>query len=496
MIKYYPQMHTKIPPEIINITTKLEENGFEAFLVGGCVRDMILNREPKDWDITTNATPEQIISIFPNTFYENDFGTVGIKNEDATDQRLKVVEVTPYRLEGAYTDNRHPDNVIFSQKIEDDLKRRDFTVNAMAYSVSKSEIIDLYSGQADLKDKIIRTVGESQARFSEDALRIIRAIRFSCELDFQIDPDTERGIVESAELLTNISRERIRDEFTKILMSKNPMYGLQTMNKLGILRFVVPELLESIGIEQGGTHSYDVWEHLLRSLQHSADKDYPLEIRLAALFHDIAKPATRRGGGKNKQWTFFGHEVIGARMTKKILSDLKFPNSVIDNVTKLVRWHMFFSDTEQITLSAVRRMIVNVGGADEIWNLMNLRICDRIGTGRPKEDPYRLRKYHSMIEEALRDPISVQMLKIDGKKLMEITGITPGPKIGNTLNALLEEVLDDPKKNTEEYLDSRAKELVNLPEEELKKLGEKGKQSREEAEEGELKKIRSSHRVK
>jgi putative nucleotidyltransferase with HDIG domain len=279
-------------------------------------------------------------------------------------------------------------------------------------------------------------------------------------------------------------------------MSKNPMYGLQTMNKLGILRFVVPELLESIGIEQGGTHSYDVWEHLLRSLQHSADKDYPLEIRLAALFHDIAKPATRRGGGKNKQWTFFGHEVIGARMTKKILCDLKFPNSVIDNVTKLVRWHMFFSDTEQITLSAVRRMIVNVGGADEIWNLMNLRICDRIGTGRPKEDPYRLRKYHSMIEEAVRDPISVQMLKIDGKKLMEITGITPGPKIGNTLNALLEEVLDDPKKNTEEYLDSRAKELVNLPEEELKKLGEKGKQSREEAEEGELKKIRSSHRVK
>lgn len=489
-------MLNKIPPEIINITTKLEENGFEAFLVGGCVRDMILNREPKDWDITTNATPEQIISIFPNTFYGNGFGTVGIKNEDTTDQRLKVVEITPYRLEGAYTDNRHPDSVIFSQKIDDDLKRRDFTVNAMAYSVSKNEIIDLYRGQIDLKDKIIRTVGESQARFSEDALRIVRAIRFSCELDFQIDPDTEKGIVESSELLTNISRERIRDEFTKILMSKNPMYGLQTMNKLGVLRFVVPELLESVGIEQGGTHSYDVWEHLLRSLQHSADKDYPLEIRLAALFHDIAKPATRRGGGKNKQWTFFGHEVIGARMTKKILSDLKFPNSVIDKVTKLVRWHMFFSDTEQITLSAVRRMIVNVGGADEIWNLMNLRICDRIGTGRPKEDPYRLRKYHSMIEEALRDPISVQMLKIDGKKLMEITGITPGPKIGNTLNALLEEVLDDPKKNTEEYLDSRAKELVNLPEEELKKLGEKGKQSREEAEEVELKKIRSSHRVK
>ncbi|MFZ2522810.1 MAG: CCA tRNA nucleotidyltransferase [Minisyncoccia bacterium] len=489
-------MKFSIPFEVVNITKTLEDKGFEAFLVGGCVRDMVLNREPKDWDITTNATPEQIISIFPNTFYENSFGTVGVKNEEVVDPRLKVIEVTPYRLEGAYSDNRHPDSVVFSQKIEDDLKRRDFTINSLAYSVSKDELIDLYSGSKDLKDKVVRTVGEPLARFSEDALRLVRAIRFSCELDFTIDPNTEKGILELSELITNISKERIRDEFVKIIMSKNPMYGIQNMNKLGILRYVVPELLETIGVEQGGTHSYDVWEHLLRSLQHSADKNYPLEIRLAALFHDISKPATRRGGGKNKQWTFFGHEVVGARVTKKILLDLKFSNSVIDKVVKLVRWHMFFSDTEQITLSAVRRMIVNVGGATEIWNLMNLRICDRIGTGRPKEDPYRLRKYHSMIEEALRDPISVQMLKINGKKLMEITGITPGPKIGNTLNALLEEVLDDPNKNTEEYLQNRAKELISLSEEDLKKLGEKGKQSREEAEEGELKKIRSSHRVK
>ncbi len=489
-------MKFSIPSEIEYITKTLEENGFEAFLVGGCVRDMMLNREPKDWDITTNATPEQIISVFPDTFYENSFGTVGVKNEDSLDPRLKVVEVTPYRLEGAYTDNRHPDNVIFSQKIEDDLKRRDFTVNSLAYSVSKESIVDLYRGEEDLKDKIIRAVGDPMARFSEDALRIIRAVRFSCELDFAIDSSTERGILELSELLTNISKERIRDEFVKIIMSKNPMYGLQTMKKLGVLKYVVPELLDTYGVEQGGTHSYDVWEHLIRSLQHSADKDYPLELRLAALFHDISKPATRRSGGKNKQWTFFGHEVVGARVTKKILENLKFPTKVIEKVVKLIRWHMFFSDTEQITLSAVRRMIVNVGGGVEIWNLMNLRICDRIGTGRPKEDPYRLRKYHSMIEEALRDPISVQMLKIDGKKLMEITGINPGPKIGNTLNALLEEVMDDPTKNTEKYLASRAIELVNLPDDELKKLGDKGKQSREEADAEEIKKIRSSHKVK
>lgn len=489
-------MKHKIPTEIIQITCKLEENGFEAFLVGGCVRDMILGREPKDWDVTTNATPEQIIAIFPETFYENTFGTVGIKNKETTDERLAVVEVTPYRLEGAYTDNRHPDNVIFSHKIDDDLKRRDFTVNAMAYSVSKDTIIDLYNGQDDLKDKIVRTVGEPVARFAEDALRILRAIRFSCELGFEIDPGTEKGIVELSELLTNISRERIRDEFLKIVMSKNPMYGLQSMRKLGVLKYVVPELIDSFGVEQGGTHSYDVWGHLLRSLQHSADKDYPLELRLAALFHDIAKPATRRSGGKNKQWTFFGHEVVGARMTKKILENLKLPTKVTEKVVKLIRWHMFFSDTEQITLSAVRRMIVNVGGAESIWDLMNLRICDRIGTGRPKEDPYRLRKYHAMIEEALRDPISVGMLKIDGKKIMEITKITPGPKIGYTLHALLEEVLEDPKKNTVEYLENRAMELIVLPENELKALGEKGKELKEEADQEEVKKIRSSHKVK
>lgn len=489
-------MHSKIPKELTQITTKLEENGFEAFLVGGCVRDMILGREPKDWDVTTNATPEQIISIFPETFYENTFGTVGVKNPDTENEKLKVVEVTPYRLEGEYTDNRHPDSVIFSHKIEDDLKRRDFTINAMAYSVSKDVIVDLYNGETDLKDKIIRTVGDPVARFAEDGLRLLRAVRFSSELDFQIEPQTEKAILEYSHLLVNISKERIRDEFQKLIMSKNPMYGMLNLNKLGLIDYIAPELKTTIGIEQGGTHSYDVWEHLLRSLQHSADKDYPLELRLAALFHDISKPATRRSGGKNKQWTFFGHEVVGARVTKKILENLKFPTKVIEKVVKLIRWHMFFSDTEQITLSAVRRMIVNVGGEESIWELMNLRICDRIGTGRPKEDPYRLRKYHSMIEEALRDPISVGMLKIEGKKIMEITKISPGPKIGYTLHALLEEVLEDPKKNTSEYLENRAQELIVLPENELKTLGEKGRELKDEVDQEEVKKIRSSHKVK
>jgi tRNA nucleotidyltransferase (CCA-adding enzyme) len=244
-----------------------------------------------------------------------------------------------------------------------------------------------------------------------------------------------------------------------------------------------------------GLHAYDVWEHLLRSVQGAADKKYELDIRLAALFHDISKPESRRKGKGKKEWTFYGHEVLGARETKKILSNLKYPTKIIEKVTKMVRWHMFFSDTEQITLSAVRRMIVNVG-KENIWDLMNVRICDRIGTGRPKEDPYRLRKYHSMIEEALRDPVSVGMLKIDGKKIIEITETKPGPKVGFILHALLEEVLENPEKNTAEYLENKAKELILLPENELESLGNQGKLSKEEADEEEIKKIRGTHRVK
>lgn len=484
-----------IPNEVSYVTRTLEDGGFEAFLVGGCVRDLILDQTPKDWDVTTNANPDQIISLFTKTFYENQFGTVGVVNEETKDDTLKIIEVTPYRLEGEYSDNRHPDTVIFSKKIEDDLKRRDFTMNSLAYSVSKNEIIDLYDGQKDIKDKTVRTVGEAEHRFKEDGLRMLRAIRLGTQLDFEIEKKTEKAILENRVLLENISKERIRDEFSKIIMSKNPMRGLLIMQKLGVLHYVVPELEETIGIEQGGIHTYDVWEHLLRSVQHSADKEYDLEIRLSALFHDISKPESRRSGGKNKQWTFYGHEVLGARKTKKILTNLKYPTKIIEKVVSMIRWHMFFSDTEQISLSAVRRMIVNVGRSN-IWDLMNLRICDRIGTGRPKEDPYRLRKYHSMIEEALRDPISVGMLKIDGKKIMEITKITPGPKIGFTLHALLEEVLEEPTKNTEEYLEKRAMELIELPVNELKALGEEGKMSKEEADEEEIKKIRSIHRVK
>ncbi len=486
----------KIPEEVSRVTSKLEQGGFEAFLVGGCVRDIIMGRDPKDWDVTTNANPEEIIRLFEKTVYENNFGTVLVIQEDVSQETLRQIEVTPYRTEAKYSDFRHPDEVKFSDKIEDDLKRRDFTVNSLALN-SKGHLIDLFDGLKDIEKKTIRTVGNSDERFTEDALRILRAIRFSVQLDFSVSHETTESIVKNRELLKNVSSERIRDEFTKIVMSNNPSMGIILLHKLGLLEYIIPELEEGVKCEQLGEHIYDVWEHLLHALQHAADKNWSLEIRLAALMHDIGKPRTRRwdgtkAGGKGK-YTFYGHEVVGARMAKKIMERLKFTKKEIELVESLVRNHMFFSDTEKITLSAVRRIIVKVG-KENIWTLMNIRECDRVGM-KKKEAPYRLRKYFAMIEEALRDPISVGALKIDGEFMIKELNIKPSPRMGWMLHALLEEVLDDPNKNTIEYLESRILELDKLNDTDLKNLGEKGKEKKEELEEGEIEKLHSKHGV-
>ncbi|MEK7114410.1 MAG: HD domain-containing protein, partial [Patescibacteria group bacterium] len=291
-----------------------------------------------------------------------------------------------------------------------------------------------------------------------------------------------------------VSRERVKDELMRVLNSDQPMSALVLARQLGILEYIASDLIRGIGVKQNQAHSYDVFEHNLRTMQHAADKKWGFDIRLAGLYHDIAKPETRRWSEEKKDWTFHGHDVVGSRVTKKALEDLHLPRETINKVVKLVRWHMFFSDPEQITLSAVRRMIKNVG-EENIWDLLNLRICDRIGTGRPKEQPFRFRKYKAMVDQALRDPISVTMLKIDGSRIMGLFHVKAGPIIGWTLNALLEEVLDNADLNTEEYLDKRSEELLKMPEAELKKLGESGKKKREEAEDEEISKIMSKHHV-
>jgi len=538
----------KIPKEVSHVTDTLKKAGFEAYLVGGCVRDLLMDRTPKDWDVTTNAKPQQIMALFEKTVYENTFGTVGVcviretikkdvaretvgKSVSQETPEYLIVEVTPYRIEAKYTDFRHPDEVKFSDKLEDDLKRRDFTVNAMALNMSdKNSITDKFEGLKDIKDKTIRAVGKADDRFSEDALRMLRAVRFSCQLDFSISHETMESILKNSELIKKISAERIRDEFAKIIMSKNPASGIVMLQKFGLLKNIIPELEEGIRCEQLGEHIYDVWDHLLHALQHAADKDWPLEIRLAALFHDIGKPKTRRLAGKQnvlegtlgrsgddgqrkfsaenfrgesenilfpkskKKYTFYGHEVVGARMAKKIMERLKFPKKEIELVEKLVRNHMFFSDTELITLSAVRRIIAKVG-VENIWLLMNIRECDRVGM-KKKEAPYRLRKYFAMIEEALRDPISVGQLKIDGNFLMKELGIKAGSRMGWMLNALLEVVLENPEKNTVEALSEIVKSFELLSDAELKALGDKGKEKKEELEEEEVAKLHQKHGVR
>ncbi|MBU1178753.1 CCA tRNA nucleotidyltransferase [Patescibacteria group bacterium] len=491
----------KTPNEILKIIDILELAGFEAYLVGGCVRDLLLGAacgepvEPKDWDITTNARPEEIQKVFPDSFYENDFGTVGVKT-GSDEKSLAVVEVTPYRIEEKYSDKRHPDEVKFSQKLEDDLKRRDFTVNAMALRLGSGqayEITDLFGGQEDLKKKIIKTVGKPEERFEEDALRILRAVRLAAELGFSIEKETEKILSQEAGSLKVISEERIRDEFIKIIMSDNAVWGLKEMQKLGILKYIVPELEEGIGVTQNKEHIFTVWDHNLKALGHAVEKNFSFEVRMAALLHDVGKPRTKRGEGTDS--TFYNHEMVGAKMTSQILSRLCFPKKIIEKIVKLVRWHLFFSDTEVITLSAVRRIVRNVG-PENVWDLMSVRFCDRIGMGRPKEQPYRLRKYESMIEEAMRAPVHVSQLKIEGRKVMETAGLEPSPKVGFILHALLEEVLDDPSLNTEKYLLKRVGELAKFSDEKLKELGVEAKERKEKEEEKEISKIRSKYGVK
>ncbi len=476
----------KLPQEVQLIIQTLTEAGFEAYAVGGCVRDLLIGKSPKDWDVTTNAKPEEIQKLFPEHVYENSFGTVAVKT-GSEDQILALVEVTPYRIEGKYTDKRHPDDVKFAEKLEDDLSRRDFTVNAIAMDIDGT-IIDNFDGQKDLKNKLIRTVGDPEQRFNEDALRLLRAVRFASVLEFNIDQETKAAIQKNAEWLRAISKERIRDEFVKIVESDGAYEGVLMLEELGLLEHVVPELREGIGVGQNLHHIYTVWEHNTKALEYTVEKNYSLAVRLGSLFHDIGKPRSKRGEGTHS--TFYGHEVIGARMVAGIMDRLKFPNEIAEKIVKLVRYHMFYYNVEEVTESSVRRLLVNVG-QENVEDLLKLREADRIGSGRPKAVPYKLRHLKYIIDKVSKDPISVKMLKINGHDLMTELGIEPGPKVGLVLNSLLAEVLDDPTKNTAEYLRKRAHELAQKSAEILRKALEKI----EEAQEAEDKKLMDAHHV-
>ena len=470
----------EIPKEARAICAVLKMSGHEAYLVGGCVRDMIAGMEPKDWDITTSARPEQIQELFPDSVYENSFGTVAVKTE-SEDPKLKIVEVTTFRVEGKYSDKRHPDEVKFADKVEDDLSRRDFTINAMAYDIDTSEVVDPYGGREDLDAKVVRTVGDPNKRFEEDALRLMRAVRFAAEFGFVIEEYTEEALHKNAGLLEMVAKERIRDEFVKIIMTAKAVEGVEELEKAGLLQFIMPELRDGIGVGQNEHHIYSVWEHNLKSLGYAVKQNYALEIRLAALLHDVGKPKTKYGDGLKS--TFHNHELVGARMATRMLDRLHFSKHIAENVIHLVRYHMFYYNVGEVSPAGVRRFLARVG-PESIDDLIKVREADRIGSGVPKAVPYKLRHLLFMIEKVKRDPISPKMLKINGEEIMEVLNIKPGPKIGKIVAVLLEEVIEDPFKNENVQLKRRVEQLDAMDEKELDAMVAKAKETKDEFEEG------------
>ena len=475
-----------VPKEVKFVISELKNKGFEAYIVGGCVRDFLRGTEPQDWDVATNAKPAEIGKIFLRSYTDNKFGTVTVLT-GSEDPKLKEIEITPYRIESKYTDKRHPDEVKWAKTIKEDLARRDFTVNAIAINLQLTtynlQLIDPFNGQQDLKNKIIRAVGNPEDRFNEDALRMMRAVRFAATLEekavpgrWQIEESTGQAIKKNAKLLQVISKERIRDELMKIIMADRAAEGIDLLRELGLLKYIIPELEEGYGVSQNKHHIYEVYDHNLRCLDYAAKKNYEKWVRLAALFHDIAKPRCKRGEGPDA--TFYGHEIVGAKETCQILSRLKFSKKDIEKIAKLVRYHLFYYDVGEVTESSVRRLVREVG-PENMEELLQVRYCDRIGSGCPKAEPYKLRHLRYLIEKVSRDPLSVKMLKVNGDDVMKILNIQPGPKIGQILDVLLGQVLEDPEKNKKEILIGEIKKVGKLAKNELNSLAQKAREERE-----------------
>jgi poly(A) polymerase/tRNA nucleotidyltransferase (CCA-adding enzyme) len=474
-------MKAQIPKEIKEILSRLAKGGFEGFVVGGCVRDLILGKEPADWDIATSARPEEIQKLFPNSFYENRFLTVTVKTTSSK-QNLKEIEVTTFRSEAKYTDKRHPDEVKFAKTLKDDLARRDFTINSIA--LGQDEIIDPFGGQKDLAAKILRAVGNPEERFAEDALRLMRAVRFACQMDFTIEPKTLDAIRKNAGWLQAIAKERVRDELVKILMTDKAAEGVELLKDADLLKYVIPELEKGVGVTQNRHHIYTVYEHNLLSLKFAVQKKFNLEVRLASLLHDIAKPEVK--GGEGALATFYNHDFVGAKFAVRILERLKFPNDTIDKVVLLIRSHMFVYDVGVVTEAAIRRLLKRVG-PENMQDLIDLRVADRLGSGVPKAQPYRLRHFQYMVEKVQHDAISVKMLKINGNDIMKLLEIPPGPKIGAILDVLLAEAIEEPKKNEKKYLGNRVKELAGMDLSDLRQMAKLKIEEKKEEEDLEIK---------
>lgn len=466
----------KIPELLREFGSFFTKAGFKAYLVGGAVRDMIMKVPAHDWDVATNATPQDVIKLFKFVVPTGiEHGTVTVHFKGAE------IEVTTFRTEAGYSDGRHPDSINYAATIEEDLARRDFTMNAIAASLENGAVVDPYGGQEDIKNKIIRTVGEAHERFMEDGLRPIRALRFASKLNFSIENHTFSEIFkkEIQDKAASISIERFRDEFEKILSSQKPSVGLKLLEETGLLSIFIPEFGICRGCIQSdyrAFHKFDVLDHLFYACDGAPASK--LNVRLAALFHDIGKPASKKiitesvlDGDKNdgskkeiETITFYNHEVIGEKITRKIMTRLKFSNEMTDNVCHLVREHMFHYEPGWSD-AAVRRFIIRVH-TECMEDLYDLRLADMYGmynepvNVRYSESVSLLLELQRRVEKELetKTALSLKSLAVNGRDLMQ-SGIPAGKELGRILNELLDCVLEDPEMNKKEILLKNAKAI-------------------------------------
>ena len=446
-------MKYKVPFKLKELSQIFQANGFSLYLVGGAVRDFVLEAENHDYDFTTDAEPREVKRMFRKTI------DTGIKHGTVTVLfKGGSYEITTFRTEGEYHDGRHPDRVSFVRSLDEDLKRRDFTINALAVDLKTGVIIDQHDGLGDLKKGIVRAIGEPEKRFKEDALRMLRACRFSAKLGFRIDEGTKNAISRLRENVRLVSSERIKDELFRLIDSSNPRYGLESMRETGLMDIILPELSALFGLEQGGFHNEDCYEHSLLALERARDMGYPIEVKVAALLHDIGKKEARRPG--ETRYTFYGHEVISERLAEGILERLKASNKEKKIILRIIREHMF-SYLPEWSDGAVRRFINRVG-IKSLDSLYMLRDCDNAATTGDKPDSdHLLEELKARIKRELdrNNALCLKDLRITGDDLIAL-GVEKGPSVGRILNALLDAVIENPALNDKEKLSSIARELM------------------------------------
>ncbi|MDD4397611.1 MAG: HD domain-containing protein [Sphaerochaetaceae bacterium] len=439
-----------IPAILKDFSKPFKSNGFELYAVGGAVRDFCLGKKNSDFDFATDAAPIDVKRLFPKVI------PTGIKHGTVTVLfKGEMFEVTTFRTENGYVDCRHPDSVEFVSSLEEDLKRRDFTINALAVKIPDPKIIDLHGGLPDLKNHLIRCIGVPHDRFMEDALRMMRACRFSSQLGFEIESATFDAICELKDNIKFVSLERIQEELSRIIMSSNPRKGIEALSRSGLLDLILPELAACRLVQQLGYHHEDVYYHSLSALDAAASRDWSLEVRLAALLHDIGKPPCQEKA--ENRYTFYNHEIAGAKMTKELLRRLKYPNSVIDKVSTLVRNHMF-NYTPDWTDGAVRRFILRCG-KDNVDDVLRLRLADQLAMSGNCINP-NVDQLESRIKAIESPSLTVNDLALTGDDLKAM-GLKPGPVFSEIKEFLLQQVLDRPELNTKEQLSQIAQKYIS-----------------------------------